>query len=64
MHSRRGSFGGSFGLGLDAPPELRLDHLVSFRIHAAESIFDFDFALSQKIDENLHILIKFVRHVI
>ena len=60
MHSRRGSF----GLGLDAPPELRLDHLVSFRIHAAESIFDFDFALSQKIDENLHILIEFVRHVI
>ena len=64
LRSRRGSFGGNFGFRFGAPSELRLDQLVSFRLNAAESVFDFELALVQKVNDNLHILIEFVRHVI
>ena len=65
-------FGFDFGFRLDfgrldfrfrASGELRLDQLVSFGVHAAETVFDFNLALVEKVNDDLNILIEFVRHV-
>ena len=61
-------FGLDFGLGrLDfgfvAPAELRLDQIVSVLLHAAETVLGFNLALVQKVNDDLNILVKFVRHV-
>ena len=59
-----GLFGfGRLGFGFGTSGKLRLDQLVSFRVHAAETVLDLNFALVEEVDEDLHILIKFVRHV-
>ena len=59
---RRGR--GLFGLRFIASSECRLDHFVSVGLNARETILDFDLALVEKIDYDLHILIEFVRHVV
>ena len=64
LRSRRRIFGGSFGFRFGAPPELRLNQLVSVGLNAAETVLDFDFAFVQKVNDDLNILVEFVRHVI
>ena len=54
---------GRLGFGLVASPELRLDQIVSVLLHAAETILDFNLALVEKVNDDLNILVEFVRHV-
>ena len=54
---------GRLDFGLVASAELRLDQIVSFLLHAAETILDFNLALREKVNDDLNILVEFVRHV-
>ena len=54
---------GRLGFGFVASAELRLDQIVSVLLHAAETVLDFNLAFVQKVNNDLNILIEFVRHV-